>query len=517
VAAVYIPTGTGKEHQTLYGYDGRDRLSTITQQLCTISSGHSCSTATATGANTYLYDGNDSRTQVTEDNGSGATTRFYCHDARNQLIGVYSATGCSTGLLEAYAYDAAGNRTSAAGRISTYSTSGQLATCSGAPACTPTFDADGRLTRITTLASGTWSYLYDSESRLVSACQSTSCTGSGFARFDSTYDGEGHRIRLVETPASGSATTTDFRYQGDAVASEVSTTGATVITRTFTTDESGAIIKVAVAGDPIALHNGEYLVTWNGHGDALALSKINGDGTLTAANRFTYSTWGSPSVSTPNGYGDLRFRYLYVGRFDVQWDHSAVVQAGLLYMHARHYSPEFGRFLQPDPAAAETNLYGYAENSPVTKVDPSGTCGQCTRIIDLLQKLGSVAQRAGTSLVNFFKAAPHYGRKLDYLFGKATGAQHNLDRSRSMALLLKSVGIVDNPGGRALVQRHLTMAWRTSTNVKSVVLGFRNSSIVEKESLLWGPNGAVKVVSIWQTYGTSVRLVTAILIKSGHR
>jgi len=41
-------------------------------------------------------------------------------------------------------------------------------------------------------------------------------------------------------------------------------------------------------------------------------------------------------------------------------------------MHARHYSAEFGRFLQPDPIAAEANLYAYAENSPVTKVDPNG-------------------------------------------------------------------------------------------------------------------------------------------------
>ncbi len=180
----------------------------------------------------------------------------------------------------------------------------------------------------------------------MSACQATSCSGSGFALFDSTYDGEGHRIRLVETPAAGTATTTEFRYEGDAVTSEVSTTGAVVITRTFTTDEAGAIVKMTIAGDPVSLHNGDYLVTWNGHGDALALSEINGDGTLTAANRFTYTTWGAPSVTTANGYADL------------------------LYMHARHYSPEFGRFLQPDPSALEANLYGYAGNSPVTKVDP---------------------------------------------------------------------------------------------------------------------------------------------------
>jgi RHS repeat-associated protein len=64
-------------------------------------------------------------------------------------------------------------------------------------------------------------------------------------------------------------------------------------------------------------------------------------------------------------------RRLWIGRFDVQWDDFA--DAGLLYMHARHYSLEFGRFLQPDPSAMEDNLYGYAGNSPVTKVDPDGT------------------------------------------------------------------------------------------------------------------------------------------------
>ena len=43
-------------------------------------------------------------------------------------------------------------------------------------------------------------------------------------------------------------------------------------------------------------------------------------------------------------------------------------------MHARHYSPALGRFLQPDPARAEENGYAYTANSPVTKTDPSGNC-----------------------------------------------------------------------------------------------------------------------------------------------
>ena len=158
-----------------------------------------------------------------------------------------------------------------------------------------------------------------------------------------------------------------------------------MVTRTFTVDEAGAILKMTIVttGGGSTADDGTYLVSWNGHGDALALSEIDAStGALTSANRYTYSTWGSPTVTTVNGYGDLGFRYLYVGRFDVQWDDFG--GAGIAYMHARHYSPEFGRFLQPDPARAEANVYGYVGNSPQSQIDPSGlqigtaigTCGR---------------------------------------------------------------------------------------------------------------------------------------------
>ena len=103
----------------------------------------------------------------------------------------------------------------------------------------------------------------------------------------------------------------------------------------------------------------------------LALWRQETDGSLVLANSYTYGTWGSPSTATHNGIGDLGFRFLYVGAADVQWDDFS--GAGLLYMHARHYHPLIGRCLQPDPSAAEANLYGYAGNSPVSRVDPKGT------------------------------------------------------------------------------------------------------------------------------------------------
>jgi RHS repeat-associated protein len=374
VRAVLLPTAAGKEHQTVYAYDARDRLDTITVQLCT-TSGAECApggivTGTQRVVDDYGYDANDNRTSVAEDNGAGALTTTYGYDGRNQLVTDSSGgTACPGG--QAYGYDEAGNRTCAAGRTFGYANgTGQLESCTGT-ACAPIHDADGRITRLTT-ASGTWSYLYDGESRLVSACRSTSCTGSGFARLDSVYDGEGHRVRLVETPASGTPTATDFAYQGDAVVRETAVTGTTTVTRTFTVDEAGTIVRMTVAGMGTP-NDGDYLVTWNGHGDAVELARIDpGTGLLSPANRFTYSAWGTPALATVGAFGDLGFRYRYVGRHDVQLDSTAGVPAELLYMHARHYIPEVGRYLQPDPSAAEANLYAYTANSPITNVDPSG-------------------------------------------------------------------------------------------------------------------------------------------------
>jgi RHS repeat-associated protein len=211
-----------------------------------------------------------------------------------------------------------------------------------------------------------WYLAYDGEGRLASACKVAGCASGDMVTM--RYDADGRRVELVTRPSGQAAVTTTFRYQGDAIAQEV--TGSS-ITRTYVTDEAGAIVKVC---DPdCSGSNPQYLVTWNGHGDALALWRIESSGSLTLANSYTYSTWGQPTTSTHNGYPDLGFRFLYVGRSGVAWDNA--LGLGLHHMGARHYSPSLGRFLQPDPSALEENLYRYAGNSPVTNVDPTGeTC-----------------------------------------------------------------------------------------------------------------------------------------------
>jgi len=205
------------------------------------------------------------------------------------------------------------------------------------------------------------------------ACQSTTDCAGTYNELEFTYDGEGHRTQIKKYDSgSGTAVATcDFRYQGDAIVEEKLTDAAHpsgAVVRSYIVDSSGAATKMAIAAGETGA--GTYLVTWNGHGDALALWKINGDGTLTLANSFAYTTWGAPTTSTHNSIPDLGFRFLYVGSSGVAWD--SLHGLGLAYMGARHYSPATGRFLQPDPSAQEDNLYEYAANSPLTFTDPDG-------------------------------------------------------------------------------------------------------------------------------------------------
>jgi RHS repeat-associated protein len=355
VAAIYQPTvaATGREHQTAYGYDARHRLVSITEQICVVTSGHACSSTTATGSDTYAYDSNDNRTQVIESStGAAGSTRNYCYDGLDRLRARNTAAACTTTSGdETYTYDDAGNRLTAPANAFTYNPDGQLTGCT--TGCgTVAHDSTGRMSSL-----NGWTFGYDAAGRLTSA-------SSAAGTIAYVYDGEGHRTSIAVTPTGFATTTTSIRYQGDAIVEE--SVGATVI-RSYTVDDAGTIRKMTIPAGQTG--TGTYLVTWNGHGDALGLWLQNADGSLTLANSYTYSTWGAPTTTVASG-SDLGFRFLYVGASDVQWDNQ--LSLGLLYMHARHYSPVLARFLQPDPARAEANLFAYVHGNPITEADPTG-------------------------------------------------------------------------------------------------------------------------------------------------
>jgi RHS repeat-associated protein len=324
---------------------------------------------------------------VVEANGPTSTDYRYCYDAQNRLVARNTAAACTSSPDETYDYDAAGNRTTAVeknGSTTTtttfaYNADGQLCR-TGATSCgTPnlTYDKAGR-----TRAWNGWWLSYDPDGRLASACRSENCLASA-DRITFTYDAEGRRTSIASAPGGGTPTTVELRYQGTAVVEERDAATNTLL-RSYVVDEAGSVVKLIIpSGQP---NVGTYLVSWNGHGDALALHRQNTDGSLTLANSYSYSSWGAPTTAVHNGIPDLAFRYLYVGRYGVQWDNQ--LGLGLHYMSARHYAPALGRFIQPDPSRLEINHYAYAANGPVTMIDPDGRCGPCIRALEQLRRLG---------------------------------------------------------------------------------------------------------------------------------
>ena len=68
----------------------------------------------------------------------------------------------------------------------------------------------------------------------------------------------------------------------------------------------------------------------------------------------------------------------------------------LVYMQARYYDPDIGRFISIDPIAADVdglNRYVYASNNPYYYSDPTGMqdCSDaCMKLRDLSNRLGSL-------------------------------------------------------------------------------------------------------------------------------
>jgi RHS repeat-associated protein len=93
------------------------------------------------------------------------------------------------------------------------------------------------------------------------------------------------------------------------------------------------------------------------------LIETDASGNVTA--QFEYTPYGLPATGTgPDGVG-------YTG-------HVNDPETGLVYMQARYYAPEIGRFASTDPAGPipgnifSFNRYTYVGNNPTNKIDPTG-------------------------------------------------------------------------------------------------------------------------------------------------
>jgi len=60
---------------------------------------------------------------------------------------------------------------------------------------------------------------------------------------------------------------------------------------------------------------------------------------------------------------------------------------------------------------------------------------------------------------------PEIGRKLDYIFGKATGRQHNFERSLSMLKALERIGIHDTSTSIIYLSKHFQPVFHNQLKV----------------------------------------------------
>lgn len=116
---------------------------------------------------------------------------------------------------------------------------------------------------------------------------------------------------------------------------------------------------------------------------------------------------------------------------------------------------------------------------------------------------------------------PEIGNKLDYLFGKAKGNKHNVQRAQTMQNELSKIGIYDTPSSRELLNNHLKNVVNDSSNILKIESRSYiakelpstptvNYTATVRERFLKGPNGGVKIESVWD----GDRLLT-IIVKGG--
>ena len=117
--------------------------------------------------------------------------------------------------------------------------------------------------------------------------------------------------------------------------------------------------------------------------------------------------------------------------------------------------------------------------------------------------ISAIASGSGAAIkTTLDKAEPIIGDKINYIFGKATGSIHNIQRSAGMLKELNRIGISDNESGRTYVAQKIIEAYH---NAKPII---REGGRCVREILIMGPNGGAKLETIWE----GVKLITVKII-----
>jgi RHS repeat-associated protein len=297
-----------------------------------------------------------------------SAVRQYSYDLTDQLT---NSTGASSYSATC---DAVGNRLTADGRGYTVN---NLNACTQltAPAQTLSYDANGNI---------------------------SSWDGTNFF-----HDSQGQLTNLTAGSQS-------IAYQYDHRRLRV--TGGTAA---YTYDAGGNLRQIADGGNitqyvyadgidhaVLLRRNGTLYALITGHlGSVVAI--LNSTGNLVQS--YDYTPFGRTTATGTDVGNVLGF----TGR---EYDPAS----GLYYYRNRWYSPDLGRFLEPDPIglrASDVNLYRYVGNNPLNLVDPLGLdyldcLATCIQSHDPLNLIGKLILSAAGGTIPYSWVSWYFGAKL---------------------------------------------------------------------------------------------------------
>ncbi|MEU9670611.1 putative T7SS-secreted protein, partial [Streptomyces bobili] len=319
------------------------------------------------------------------------------------------------GWTERYAYDDAGNQTSASwpsghpGREATGPRAYTGTALTRAGDVRFEYDALGRVTlRQKTRLSrkpDTWRYEWDTENRL------TSVTTPDGTRWRYRYDPLGRRTSKQRLEADGESVVEEVRFTWD---------GLTLCEQTsHQPDAANTVALTWDHQDVVPLAQTERILTADDRQEeidrrffAIATDLVGTpteliDETGDIAWRTRSTLWGTTAWSRDSSaYTPLRFPGQY---YDPE--------TGLHYNYFRHYDPETGRYTSPDPLglAAAPNPVAYVDN-PHSACDPLGLAPKYTKEEKAQKRLDKVvdgvienAQSGGFKKHNDYHADTRHG------------------------------------------------------------------------------------------------------------
>jgi RHS repeat-associated protein len=206
---------------------------------------------------------------------------------------------------------------------------------------------------VTSTAAGK-SYGYDLRGNLVDSTD---------RRFAWNHDGMPTRIENV---VSGVVTEHSYDADGQRVKKSGPQGTSHYYSPLLERDPNGSLVSFYYAGGlRIARRNASGVAFY--HQDHLRTTRLMTDARGTVVNRYDYGPYGSKvleieAVTNEHGFAGER----------------GDDETGLVYLNARYYDPDVGRFVSADTIVPDQlnpqalNRYAYAYNNPLSYVDPSG-------------------------------------------------------------------------------------------------------------------------------------------------